>query len=81
MLLDVNLSITKGFNCFLMTTQKSFAMINVVLSTTPYISPHVCKVLSLPKQDRVMATLVSIGTHDLMRKFSLPNDRAAILHK
>jgi len=66
MLLDVNLSITKGFKCFLITTQKSFTMIDVELSTTPYTSPHVCKVLSPPKQDRVMVALVSIGIHDLM---------------
>jgi hypothetical protein len=56
-------------------------MIDVELSTTPYTSPHVCKVLSPPKQDRVMVALVSIGIHDLMQKISLPNDGATILHK
>ncbi len=35
-----------------------------MLSTIRYISPHICKVLPLPKQDKVMAACVLTRMHD-----------------
>jgi hypothetical protein len=40
----------------------------------PYTSPHICKVLLLPKQNRAMATYVLTKMHDLMWEYALPND-------
>jgi len=52
-----------------------------VFSTIPYISPHICKVLPLPKQDKAMVICVLTRMHDLMWEFALPNDGATTLHK
>jgi len=35
-----------------------------MLSTIPYISPHICKVLPLLKQDKAMAACVLTRMHD-----------------
>ncbi len=79
LMLLVNFYITKGFQCFLI--QKSLTMINAMLSTTSYTSPHICKVLPLLKWNRVMVICVSNGMQGFIRRIGLPNDRATILHK
>jgi hypothetical protein len=47
-------------------------MIDVVLSTIIYISPHICKVLLLIKQGKATTICVLTIMHDLMWEFPYP---------
>ena len=64
-----------------MHAQKYLTIIEVVFSTTPKTSPHICNVLPLPNQPSTIATHVSTGIHTCIQEYDFLKECATIEHK